>query len=246
MAFVQKTYIFEESIEIEKGYTHRYHQKGEKRVKKSNPTPDQVKEYNRRQAEKRLRRLIKANFKKGDWHLTLTYDKNDRPTPEEANETLKKFIRKLRAYCKKHYSELKYIHVTEYMNAAIHHHVIIADVPGLQQYIIKNWPYNTNWTPMYEGERVEVLASYLIKETDKTFRLDPAAKQRYACSRNLVRPEPIITICSKNIDKRPIVPKKYRAEYIMDVDYYVFGVSEVTGYAYQSMILRKVKANGKE
>jgi hypothetical protein len=246
MPFIQKTYVLGETIEIDKCYTARYNIKGEKRHKRYKPTPEQMRKHNRIQAEKKLRRLIKANFGEGDWHMTLTYDKKNRPEPEDAHRMLNNFLTSLRRYCKKNGFVLKYIIVTEYLNAAIHHHVIISDFDNIQQVCMKKWRWNTNWTPLYEGERVEVLAEYLIKETDKTFREDPVNKQRYSSSRNLKRPEPEVRVCSGNIAKEPQVPKKYRDNYVMDVDYYYFGVSETTGYASQSMILRRMTAKEKK
>lgn len=240
MPFIQKTFIFENTIEIDKCYTPRYNIQGEKRRQKYRPTPEQVRRHNKKQAEKKLRRLIKANFSLGDWHLTLTYDKNERPTPEQAHKNLNNFINALRRHCKKHNYVLQYIHVTEYLNAAIHHHIVIKSFPNIQEVCIKKWKYNTNWSPLYEAERVETLAEYLIKETDKTFREDPVSKQRYSCSRNLKRPEPEVRVCSSHIAKEPQVPKAYRNEYVMDPDYYYFGVSEKTGYASQSILLRKM------
>ena len=65
----------------------------------------------------------KANFKATeDYHLVLTYKKNNRPTPEQAKKYLKNFIQNMRNAYRRLDEELKYILVTEYENKAIHHH----------------------------------------------------------------------------------------------------------------------------
>ncbi|MFR3120007.1 MAG: hypothetical protein ACLTOJ_22000 [[Clostridium] symbiosum] len=59
-------------------------------------TPEEVKKTNERNRIKRLYRKIAMNFDYGDFHMQLTYRKNDRPTPEEAREVLREFLRQLR------------------------------------------------------------------------------------------------------------------------------------------------------
>ena len=61
---------------------------------------------NQRNAEKNLRRLLNANFKKNDIHLVLTYRKDERPTPEESKEYLRKFLRDMRKIFKKKIQQL--------------------------------------------------------------------------------------------------------------------------------------------
>ena len=108
--------------EIEKSYSSRYGRKGIGRSKNMNPTPDDVKRVNQRNAETRLRRLINCNFEKNDIHLVLTYKKDERPKPEEAKKILANFIRRIKRRYKKLGIEFKYIHVTEFgkKNGAIH------------------------------------------------------------------------------------------------------------------------------
>lgn len=242
MHMIEKIYRYRDSVEIDRCFAPNLGKKGEKRQRKEKPTAEQMIKHNKKMAEKRLRRLIKCNFNENDWHLTLTYDKNDRPTVEQAHKNLQNFIRRIKRYCKKQGYAFKYIHVTEYENAAIHHHIIINDFPDVQRVVIKKWKYNTNWSPIYANDRVEELASYFIKETEKTFRTAKAGKQRYSCSRNLERPEPDeIRPCSlKKISPNPRVPKEFRDRYILDVDYCYYGISNKTGYPSQTIVLRRI------
>ena len=88
-------------------------------------TPEEIREANKRQAARKLERLMNANFRPGDWHITLTYRKEIRPSPEEAREELKKFLGCLRRRYRKAGHELKYIVATEYRSKHIHHHLVV-------------------------------------------------------------------------------------------------------------------------
>ena len=76
-------------------------------------------------------------------------------------------------------------------------------------------------TPLYEDKDYKGLAGYLVKETKKTFRDDDNPyKQRYSCSRNLLRPEPEVKIVHANTWSKDIkVPKSLREQgYYLDRD----------------------------
>ena len=93
----QKLYRFKNSIEVEEYRDGRFGAKGEKRQEKRKATPEQVKRQNQFNRTKRLRRMIKANFKEDDLYWTLTFRKERRPDGiEEAKEIWKKLQRKLR------------------------------------------------------------------------------------------------------------------------------------------------------
>ena len=83
------------TIEIYRSHTKRMgkHPRGD-RVGK---TPEEMELANKRQAEKKLTRLINANFVDGDLHVVLTYKKEARPSPEDAKKVLAKFWRRLKA-----------------------------------------------------------------------------------------------------------------------------------------------------
>ena len=74
----------------------RYYPKGTRKGITRGPirkkTREEIREANRRMAQRELERIMNANFRPGDWHVTLTYRKELRPTPEEARDTLKKFL----------------------------------------------------------------------------------------------------------------------------------------------------------
>lgn len=74
-------------VEIVKCYALRQ-RKGQERdpnVKKK--TLEEIQEANRRQAAKKLARLINANFRPGDLHVILTYKRDDETGFEGGTET---------------------------------------------------------------------------------------------------------------------------------------------------------------
>ena len=74
MPYLKKWIVFEDSVEVEKVFSGRYG-KRTKHSKKVKPTSEEMIKINRRQAAKRLRWKIKANFKTTeDYHLVLTYN----------------------------------------------------------------------------------------------------------------------------------------------------------------------------
>jgi hypothetical protein len=110
-------------------------------------------------------------------------------------------------YCKRHDIEWKRVAVTEYENRRIHHHVVCS---GIDREIIESrWKYgHVNFRELYSKGCYHELADYLVKETEKTFRLEDAVnKQRYGHTRNLVMPvikQEEISLTDMTKDPKPI------------------------------------------
>lgn len=160
--------------------------RGGKRKKKEKVTSDAVKKNNDMLALKNLTRLINLNFYPGDLHTTLTYA--EELSPEEANSELEKWIKRMRREYKKLDKEFYYIAVTEFKNKRIHHHVVMNYIDF--KVINRQWKMGRiRCTPLDKTRNYRVLAEYLIKETQKTFREpENATKRRWKPSRNLKRP----------------------------------------------------------
>lgn len=156
------------------------------RAPKCKPTIEAVQKNNDRIAEKKLTRLINANFYPGDLHVTLTYA--ELKSAEEQRKLLNNFLRRMKREFKKLGKEFRYIHATEYKNHRPHHHIVMSYIDV--NIVSEQWKEGWVWSSSLDSTRnYYVLASYLIKETSKTFRLaENAMKQRYSCSRNLIRP----------------------------------------------------------
>ena len=206
MPYVERVTKAGNTIEIERYFTSRYKKKGIKRGDKVKPTKEEQEKVNTRQAERKLRILINANYGYGDYHLVLDYIRRkgqpDR-TPEQMRQDIDVFLRECRKEYRKAGLEFKYIHVMEIgTKGARHHHLVVnkIDTEILQRC----------WYKAYEGHnRVKVfplddsgnyaeLASYLIKYTGTHKKGTDGALQgkRWNCSNNLVRPEPEYHIIS--------------------------------------------------
>ncbi len=187
--------------------------KSGKRAAKSNPTPDAVLAVNQRNAEKALTRLINHNFVPGDWHLVLNYDGKE-PSTDQAKKDKDKFVRKLKAIADKEGIDLKWIAVTEYKHARIHHHIICSHIAFEQ--ILPAWTHGqVRPSVLNKTRNYYKLAEYLVKETSKTFREDGNVfKRRYTTSRNIVRPMVKKTV----IDAREIPDPKALKGYYIDED----------------------------
>ena len=85
---------------------------------------------NRKNARKKLIRLLNANFKKDDMWATFTYDNEHLPpNKEQAHRFCWNFVRRLAYWMKKNgYGALKCVLVTEYIDdgkkVRIHHHLV--------------------------------------------------------------------------------------------------------------------------
>lgn len=204
--YIKKTYKYKGIIEVEKTCSGRYG-RSLRVSEKKNTTKESQRKENERQMIKKLNRIIEANFGDDDFHLVLTYTPENRPQPLQAKEILKKFFTEMRKEYKKRNCDLKYIVVTEYRNRAIHHHVVINELPQgekeknqdhmtLSKLLKRHWKHGRKMLTVLYGEgEYENLAAYLVKETTETFKDDEApCKKRYSCSRNLVHPEPEVKV----------------------------------------------------
>lgn len=206
-------------------------------------TSEEIALANMRQAVRKLARKINANFRPGDWHVTLTYRKEARPSPEDAKKIIRQFISRMRGRYRRAGFQFRYILVTEYENRAVHHHLIINQVNDGEKtsadWVRDCWKGNGNpkFVGLYDTGEYQGLAEYLIKETDKTFRKSPE-KQRYTCSRNLVEPNP--ERITRTVKKMWELDPKPRKGYYIAPDSIYNGFDRM-GYPYQRYVLIKLK-----
>lgn len=231
MSYLKHTCYLPHSIEVEEVHSSRYGQKGYKRASRAKPTKEEMAAVNERNRIKKLRRLIATNFDSDDFHLILTYAKNQRPDPESAKDILGKFLGSLRRAYRRLEKELKYIVVTEYKHTAIHHHVIINGIEGTPKLVKKLWTYGgTHFTPIYPNGDVGELAAYLIKETRKSFKdADNPNKLAYSRSRNLKKPVIKTKVVKADTWRKELVPP---AGYQIRRSDIVFGIN-LMGYPYR-------------
>lgn len=184
-----------------------------KRGARKNVTPEKVQKNNEKIAEKKLGRIINANFGKGSWHIILTYAEEvySEICPGVAQKELKKFIARMRRACKRNGIEFRWIAVTEYENKRIHHHFVTNAPLDLVEQQWKNG--HALGRPFDKRKNHTNLAAYLIKETRKTFRNDDSpVKSRYSHSRNLYIPE----VRVERVSEKQLFdePKAFKGYYI--------------------------------
>lgn len=207
--YYKRTIKAGKTLEIFKSYTK--HNRPTK-TGIGNIPKEETDRINRANAISKLTRKLNANFNDNDFHIVLTYRREERPGCEQAKENLKKFFRKLRNIYRKAGHELKYIHVTEYARKSIHHHVVINGFEGCVSIIKNLWSFGrVHFTPLDSTGQYRKLAEYLIKETDKTFREKNGGQmQRYTPSKNIITPEPKIEkIMAKSWTSEPKAIKGY-------------------------------------
>lgn len=236
---------FINSNEIEYKYPGKYGAKGEKRAKRKKATPEQIKKQNQANKEKKLRRLIKANFVPYDLWCTLKYPKSVRPPIEQVKKDIRDFLDKMRKSRKKKGELFKFIYRLEIgKHGGIHIHILInrsEKKPDTDIEIKKAWkPGSVYWTTIYEYGGYSDLANYIVKEPEEEdgqlslFKEEEQKKFRsYSPSRNLVHPEPERSEYRRRTVKRLIEegPEPTPGYYI-DKESLVCGVNRYTGMSY--------------
>lgn len=235
--YMKRTIKYGNRIEVRKYHTFRCPGKGERaRGERKQPTKEQMAAANERRAVKKLKMLMIENFGAGDWHLVLTYAKDNRPDATGCRKLLRKFFERCRKLYRAAGVPLKYIMVTEWEAKAIHHHIVISDIPGIHRVLQEIWKEGgIHLTPLYQNKEFDDLAEYLTKETRKTFqRSDSPMKQRWTCSRNLKRPEVHTEqVNTGSWKEEPSVPKSLEQEgYVLDKTSIVADV-DAMGYPFQ-------------
>lgn len=171
MPYIKETCIAGKTVEISKYHSQRWNRKGEKRKPATEMTTVGQEKINTRQASKKLRRLMNANFEDGDLYLTLDFRPQCRPSGSAAMQTMiSKFIKAMRKAMEAagNHTLLKYIYVKEIgPRGAAHAHMVISlrEV----ELIRKCWPYGgIHVEPLNTDGQYADLAEYFIKYSDKT------------------------------------------------------------------------------
>lgn len=210
-------------IEIEIYQDGRYGAPGKKREPKKRPTPEQIQRQNQKNKEIRIRRYLRANFKKNDYWITGTYKKENRPASmEEAKKHLEKYRRKLRDKYRRAGAEFKYICCIEIgSRGGVHFHMVTNRIEGGDALLSECWTHgHIHLTLLYEEGGFQELAEYIGKPGEEKF---------YTHSRNLVFPKLRIRKIRNREWKRQ--PRAYKRYYV-DKESVVVGYNPVTGKQY--------------
>lgn len=236
MKYLKKTYTAGITIEVQKTYSARYGKTLQKEGR-TGKSREAVKRYNEKTAQRKLTRLINANFKPGDTFVTLTYRRGNRPEPEDARKQRDRFLRLMRLYFKGQGEQMKYLGASGVgERGAIHHHFIMNSADHRE--IKKCWPHGKAFCePLWDNGEYSALAAYIYQQNRTGLDgKEQISGDRWCCSKNLVRPRPKVEEVSARTWKEPPAPVK---GYIIDPDSVEVGFSPVTGIPY--MFYRMVK-----
>lgn len=239
--------------EYEIKFAGKYGAKGEKRGKRKKATPEAIKKQNQRNKEKRMRRLIEANFQEGDLWMTLKYPKGYRSDAEKVKADLKAFIDSMRRKYKAKGYELKFIYRVEVgKQGGIHIHMIVPRIRGAdtESMAQKSWKQGRiNFQELDAGDYSE-LAAYITKPPDeevaKQLSMFPEEERKefikYSSSRNLIRPEPERKEYSRRTVRQLIQdgPKPTPGFYIVK-DSIEYGINPYTGMSFYHYRERRIR-----
>ena len=97
MPYIEKVTRAGRTVLYERSYSSHIHPPGATRSEKMKDTKESQKKINLRKAITELTILMNANFVPGDYHITLTYERDKRAeTVEEAKRDRKIFLDRLR------------------------------------------------------------------------------------------------------------------------------------------------------
>lgn len=235
--YIEKIYDLGDVKEVARYFPGNYGAPGCRRAPKKKATPEDIKRQNERNRARKIQRLILANFRQGDWYLTLTYRMPERPADMKgAKGHRKDFLDSMRDACRRAGYEFKFLCVTEIgKRGAVHHHLVIEDIatPELntKNMVMEYWKYGgKHFTPLYEEGEYEELSDYMAKEEGK--------ERSYTRSRNLIVPEPV---------KRRVWGRKWEDEPEPEKGWHIIkdslinGINPATGAPYQHYMMRRLE-----
>lgn len=233
--YIEKIYDLGWLRTVEKYYQWNYGAPGHSRAGRERPTPMAMEKLNLKRKAQHLQRLIIRNFSPGDWYLTITYRKEERPADAaEAKEDLRIFKRKLKAKFKKQGLEFKWISTTEIgSRGACHHHMLVNYID--MRLITECWSKGyVRAESIYEDGFYEALSEYFVKPETKGV----VGGASYSRSRNLVDVEPqIIKRRSRRWNPEPRPPKGWE----LLKDSLINDFNPITEFPFQKYILRKIE-----
>ena len=234
-----------DKVEIEKHYPGNFGAPGVEREPKRKRTPEEMAKQNLWRKIRNLRRLLELNFTGGDFHVTLTCQKDKRPSKEEAPKIIREFRDKLREDYKRQGWILKYVITCETgERGAVHWHMIVNNCcnekTSTTKLIWKYWTRGRPWLiPMDDSGDYKKLAEYIVKESkDRIEKGQTIEKLSYMVSRNLVKPVVVPEKVQANRwSKTPKAPKGW---YVVPGSI-VNGHNKFTGLPYQYYTIRKLQ-----
>lgn len=177
------------TIEVRKMCVWGKRERGARRKKKQKPSTEEQLAANLKNAIRKLTRIMNTNFGAEDYHLVLSYRKEEKPDSWEGMaRDAREFLKKLRKEYKKLGLPWGYVRVMECgKRGARHHHLVIK---GIKPAIFRKC-WTKGWVgcyPLDESGQYKDLAAYFLKFTDEAVRAG-ILKHRWDSSKNLKQPE---------------------------------------------------------
>lgn len=163
-----------------------------KKKKASSPVQEKLNEKN---AERKLIRILNANFTPDDFEIHLTYSDENLPhTEEEAIKDMRNYLRRVkRLRAKRELPALKYVAVIEGGGEQRYHFHITLN-GGIDRDELENlWQYGyANARRLQFNENgVEALGKYITKQfRQKKEKGEIVARKRWTASKGLINPVP--------------------------------------------------------
>lgn len=163
-----------------------------------------VRQVNMRNQQKNLRRLMNANFGKGDILLTLTYAPGQQPgSDQQAQKDIRNYLRRLRHKREKlGLPELKYIYITETTHGPAgtkHHHHLIVNGGISRDEVERVWQKGIANARSAQPDAF-ALSGWAHYMTKQKATQEKAYHRGFACSKNLRKPK--ITYADHKISRR--------------------------------------------
>jgi hypothetical protein len=224
MGYQKKTVRARSFLWIRKSHNIKLPAPDQKRSRRKNASPKEVKKNNERYSRRNLEAMVDLNFVPGDFWTDLHYGKDDRPeTFEEAKARLEKFIRKLREEWRRAGGELKYISTTECgKKGGYHHHILLNAGFVSVERVMMIWGMRYSSNKLVYSTDLSDLADYIFKQNTLELREERGmqGKKRWCASKNLKKPEVETEVVkAKSWAEMPRPPKGY----IVDTDSIVRG-----------------------
>ena len=196
MHYVKKTIHAGDLILVRKYKSPRYGKRNNTRSSNLNETNEVQKKINERNRQEQIVAEILENFNKGDWWVTLTFSREERPSStDDACKIFGRFIQKIKRKLKSKRMifrmgkeiDPKVIGVVEMPpSGAVHIHFLISgDVPA--DLIFDNWTYGKVKAiqRIYDLNNLK-LANYLVKGEGATHKV---TEHKFYKTRNLKKPK---------------------------------------------------------
>lgn len=225
-------YRMPNSIDVEIAHKGRYGAPGMERQKRRNPTTEEMQRANERNRIKKIRRKLNMNFGPDDFHVVLTYKKDERCDLETAMKQVRKWLDRIRYHYKKAGAVLKYIATVAIgERGAVHAHIVINGIKETVCLVKKYWKSGrVHLTPLDEEGEYSALAAYIMHQDTGS------RKTKYICSRNLKEPRPE-TKDLKRFDADKIRPRK---GWYIDKGSVEKGINPYTGFPHISYTMRRL------